>query len=152
MKLFVYLFSAVMFIANIIQASPEIGTVEKVKDQYVLINTGNNLGVKGDKLDIYRLDGFDYRKIGRVEFVKALSNGVAAKVINTNPGESITVGDVLLPRGYSAITGNSGGEFMSGNALEKLSGLEFVHPPDDVGSNSDASALEKLFLLECEKE
>ncbi len=152
MKLFVYLFSAVMFIANIIQASPEIGTVEKVKDQYVLINTGNNLGVKGDKLDIYRLDGFDYRKIGRVEFVKALSNGVAAKVINTNPGESITVGDVLLPRGYSAITGNSGGEFMSGNALEKLSALEFAPPPDDMNSDDGSSALEKLFLLECEKE
>ena len=72
MKLFVYLFSAIMFIANIIQASPEIGTIDKVKEQYVLINTGNDLGDKGDKLNVYRLEGFDYRRIGRIELIKVL--------------------------------------------------------------------------------
>jgi len=151
MKLFVYLFSAIMFIANIVQASPEIGTVERVKEQYVLINTSTNLGDKGDKVDVYRLEGFDYRKIGRIEIVKTLSNGVAAKIIQTNRGVSIEVGDVILPRGYSAITGGSS-DFMAGNSLERLSDLEFAPPPDDTGSDYDSSALEKLFLLECESE
>ena len=150
MKLFVYLFSAIMFIANIVQASPEIGTVDKVKDQYILINTANDLGNKGKKLDIYRLEGFDYRKIGKIELIKVLTNGVAAKVVSTNPGDAILPGDVLLPKGYSSITGESSEDFLLANALERFSGLEFSPPPDDMGSDYDSSALEKMFLLECE--
>ncbi|MBN2411107.1 hypothetical protein JXQ31_05390 [candidate division KSB1 bacterium] len=152
MKFFVYLFSAIMFLANIIQASPEIGTVEKVKEQYLLINTVNNLGDKGDKLNVYRLEGFDYRRIGRIELIKTLSNGVAAKVINTTPGDAVLPGDVLLPMGYSAITGGSGENFMAGTALEKMTGLEFAPPQDDMNSDYGSSALEKMFLLECESE
>jgi len=152
MKLFVYLFSVFMFFANILQASPEIGTVDKVKDKYVLINTANDLGNKGDKLHVYRLDGLDYRKVGRIELIKVLSNGVAAKVIKTNPGDAILPGDVLLPKGYSTITGGSSVEFLSGTALEKFSSLEFAPPPDDTYMDYDTPALEKLFLLECENE
>jgi len=147
MKIFMYIFTALMFIANLVQASPEIATVERVKDNYVLLKTTSYIGEKGDNLEVYRLEGLDYRKVGRIEIVKELNNGVAAKVVKSYNGETVTAGDVLLPKGYATGGDSSDDEFLSGTALERLQGLEFKSFSDD--SFSDSSPLEALSRLDC---
>lgn len=148
MKLYMYLFAALMFITNLVQASPETGMVDKVKDNYVLIKANTYIGEKGDKIDVYRLEGLDYRQVGRVEIVKELSNGIACKIVKSYNGLAISEGDVLLPKGYHAITDDSyDDDFSSGTALERLQGLELKPVPAE--PYSDLSPLEALSKLDC---
>jgi len=72
---------------------------------------------------------------------------VAAKVVKSYNGETVTAGDVLLPKGYATGGDSSDDEFLSGTALERLQGLEFKSFSDD--SFSDSSPLEALSRLDC---
>ncbi len=132
-----------------LQAAMEIGQVVKIINNYVLINTNMDLGDRGMQYDVYRMVGFDYQRIGRLEVVKALQNGIAAKEVESFNGQYIQVGDVLLSDedDYSEMSGTEFGEPLSGSPLERLESLELAAPAAGSG-DSFKSPLEKLSALE----
>jgi hypothetical protein len=82
----------ICFILFFIQSSTA-QIIQKIIKDFVLIDTDQGIGRIQDVVNIYRFNGQTYQLIGRVRLLKFQQGKAAGKIIFTEPGRIVKIGD-----------------------------------------------------------
>lgn len=91
----IFVLVCVLFGSSVFVNSVHAQKIVKMVQNYVLIDTDNNLGKLDDELQVYRYENNRKVEVGTVQIRKFSQGKTAAKILSAENGNSIRLGDLV---------------------------------------------------------